>query len=76
MPNYLGDEKLAGKHFLFSVASSSRDPSLKYEFIPAAAKDKGPIMDVALNHFLYTEPHSVVRILEEIFSPYLLILFD
>uniref|UniRef100_A0A8R1YFV0 Acetyltransferase n=1 Tax=Pristionchus pacificus TaxID=54126 RepID=A0A8R1YFV0_PRIPA len=41
------------------LASSSRDPSLKYEFIPAAAKDKGPIMDVALNHFLYTEPHSV-----------------
>ncbi|GMS87364.1 hypothetical protein PENTCL1PPCAC_9539 [Pristionchus entomophagus] len=40
-------------------ASSSRDPSLKYEFLPAEERDKGKIMDVALNHFLYTEPHSV-----------------
>ncbi|GMR40802.1 hypothetical protein PMAYCL1PPCAC_10997 [Pristionchus mayeri] len=40
-------------------ASSSRDSSIKYEFRPADERDKGKIMDVALNHFIYTEPHSV-----------------
>ncbi|GMS87365.1 hypothetical protein PENTCL1PPCAC_9540, partial [Pristionchus entomophagus] len=40
-------------------SSSSRDPSLKYDFLPAEAKDKKVIMDVALNHFIFTAPHCV-----------------
>ncbi|GMT18393.1 hypothetical protein PFISCL1PPCAC_9690, partial [Pristionchus fissidentatus] len=51
--------KRIGESGVRGFASSSRDPSVKYDFIPAEEKDKGQIMDVALNHFLYTEPHSV-----------------
>ncbi|GMR40801.1 hypothetical protein PMAYCL1PPCAC_10996, partial [Pristionchus mayeri] len=41
------------------VASSRPDPTVKYEFRPADQRDKGKIMDLALNDFIYTEPHAV-----------------
>ncbi|GMR40804.1 hypothetical protein PMAYCL1PPCAC_10999, partial [Pristionchus mayeri] len=42
-----------------SFAPTSCDPTAKYDFHPADEKDTGKIMDIALNHFIYTEPHAV-----------------
>ncbi|KAF8373475.1 hypothetical protein PRIPAC_79904 [Pristionchus pacificus] len=39
-------------------ATASRDPTIKYEFVPAESRDKGEIMDLTLNHFFTIEPHS------------------
>ncbi|GMT18394.1 hypothetical protein PFISCL1PPCAC_9691, partial [Pristionchus fissidentatus] len=51
--------KRLGESAVRGFASSPRDPTAKYDFIPAEERDKGRIMDVTLNHFLPTEPHSV-----------------
>ncbi|GMR44818.1 hypothetical protein PMAYCL1PPCAC_15013, partial [Pristionchus mayeri] len=41
-----------------TVGPTPRDPTAKYDFVPAEARDKGEIMDVTLKTLFAIEPHT------------------